>query len=167
MATTHQTVSSLCHGCRGRLQACQISFWRTFLCTIRCPTISGPVRHLDTPATMRDNELFDNQLTTFGVPVSDSQFQIIDRENKQRFLELIVRPRAHDVDSQQSGCRRKHRQFIWQARPNLLSTPLFNRIASPGGNAAAGGAAGGTGGGAGGTGGGIMLVVCRELVRCY
>lgn len=31
-------------------------------------------------------------LTTFGVPMSDSQFQIIDRENKQRFLELLFDP---------------------------------------------------------------------------
>lgn len=46
----------------------------------------------DKPATMRDMELFQNQLTTFGLPLSDTQFQIIDRENNQRFLELLFDP---------------------------------------------------------------------------
>ncbi len=46
----------------------------------------------DTPATMRDGELFNNTMTTFGLPMSDTQFQIIDRENKQRFLELLFDP---------------------------------------------------------------------------
>ena len=42
--------------------------------------------------TARDNEIFKNQLTTFGIPMSDTQFQLIDRENKQRLLELLFDP---------------------------------------------------------------------------
>ncbi len=44
------------------------------------------------PATRRDEELFKNCLTTFGYPLSDTQFQLIERENNQRFLELLFDP---------------------------------------------------------------------------
>ena len=47
---------------------------------------------MDTPAAARDMELFDNTLTTFGYPVSDTQFQLIQRENFQRLLELMYDP---------------------------------------------------------------------------
>nr|MDZ4836177.1 hypothetical protein [Candidatus Melainabacteria bacterium] len=47
---------------------------------------------IDTPAAERDMELFENVLTTFGYPVSDTQFQIIQRENFQRLLELLYDP---------------------------------------------------------------------------
>lgn len=47
---------------------------------------------IDTPAAERDMELFENVLTTFGYPVSDTQFQIIQRENFQRLLELLFDP---------------------------------------------------------------------------
>jgi uncharacterized membrane protein YgcG len=47
---------------------------------------------VDTPAAARDMELFENVLTTFGYPVSDTQFQIIQRENFQRLLELLYDP---------------------------------------------------------------------------
>ncbi|MBS1995572.1 MAG: hypothetical protein JSS86_04645 [Cyanobacteria bacterium SZAS LIN-2] len=44
------------------------------------------------PAAARDSELFDNLLTTYGLPMSDSQYQIISRENNQRLLELAFDP---------------------------------------------------------------------------
>lgn len=47
---------------------------------------------VDHPRHYRDLELFDNVLTTFGYPVSDTQFQIIQRENFQRLLELLYDP---------------------------------------------------------------------------
>jgi hypothetical protein len=43
-------------------------------------------------ATRRDGEITKNALTTYGLPVSDSQFQVIDRENRQRLLELMFDP---------------------------------------------------------------------------
>lgn len=46
----------------------------------------------DEPRTERDMELFENVLTTFGYPVSDTQFQLIQRENFQRLLELLYDP---------------------------------------------------------------------------
>ncbi|MBZ0187825.1 MAG: hypothetical protein K8F91_16385, partial [Candidatus Obscuribacterales bacterium] len=47
---------------------------------------------IDHPRHYRDLEVFDNVLTTFGYPVSDTQFQIIQRENFQRLLELLYDP---------------------------------------------------------------------------
>lgn len=61
----------------------------------------------DITATKRDEELFDTALGTYkmpknslgvniapvnGLPLSDTQFQIIDREDNQRFLELLFDP---------------------------------------------------------------------------
>jgi hypothetical protein len=43
-------------------------------------------------AAARDKEAFMGQMQTFGYPLSDSQFQIIDRENRQRFIELLFDP---------------------------------------------------------------------------
>jgi hypothetical protein len=51
-----------------------------------------PAIAVDTPAAARDSELFQNLMTTFGYPMSDSQFQIIQRENNQRLLELAFDP---------------------------------------------------------------------------
>lgn len=45
-----------------------------------------------TPAGRRDDELFNNTLTTFGLPMSDTQYQMISRENNQRMLELAGDP---------------------------------------------------------------------------
>jgi hypothetical protein len=45
-----------------------------------------------TPASARDDELFSNLLTTYGLPISDTQYQIIHRENLQRLLELLYDP---------------------------------------------------------------------------
>ncbi len=40
-----------------------------------------------------DQAIFEYELTTFGVgPISDTQFQMIDREDNQRFLELMFDP---------------------------------------------------------------------------
>lgn len=40
-----------------------------------------------------DQSIFEYELTTFGVgPISDTQFQMIDREDNQRFLELMFDP---------------------------------------------------------------------------
>lgn len=40
-----------------------------------------------------DQSIFEYELTTFGVgPISDTQFQMIDREDNQRFLELLFDP---------------------------------------------------------------------------
>ncbi len=45
------------------------------------------------PAQARDDEIWEYELTTFGVgPISDTQFQAIDREDNQRFLELAYDP---------------------------------------------------------------------------
>lgn len=49
----------------------------------------------DRPRTDRDLELFENVLTTFGYPVSDTQFQLIQRENFQRLLELMYDPERY------------------------------------------------------------------------
>lgn len=47
----------------------------------------------DKPKTMRDNELFRTAMQGVnGLPLTDTQFQILDRENKQRFLELLFDP---------------------------------------------------------------------------
>ena len=51
-----------------------------------------PMMATGTPAAARDSELFQNLLTTYGLPMSDSQFQIIQRENNQRLLELAFDP---------------------------------------------------------------------------
>jgi hypothetical protein len=98
---------------------------------------------LDTPATMRDNELFDHQLTTFGVPVSDSQFQIIDRENKQRFLELMFDPERMMWTVSNLGIGANTANSLAGTAESSFNTAV-NRIASPGGTAAGG--TGGTGG---------------------
>jgi len=40
----------------------------------------------------RDDEVFKNTLKTNGLPLSDTQFQVIQRENHQRFLEQLYDP---------------------------------------------------------------------------
>ncbi|HEY9785469.1 MAG TPA: hypothetical protein V6D17_08715, partial [Candidatus Obscuribacterales bacterium] len=57
---------------------------------------------MDKVLTKRDEAIFEKatgfeppgiaRLTTYGLPMSDTQFQLIDRENKQRFLELLWDP---------------------------------------------------------------------------
>jgi hypothetical protein len=110
------------------------------------PYYQWPCPALDTPATMRDNELFDNQLTTFGVPVSDSQFQIIDRENKQRFLELMFDPERMMWTVSNLGIGSNTANSLAGTAESSFNTAV-NRIASPGGSAAGGtSGAGGAGG---------------------
>lgn len=116
------------------------------------PYYQWPCPALDTPATMRDNELFDHQLTTFGVPVSDSQFQIIDRENKQRFLELMFDPERMMWTVSNLGIGANTANSLAGTAESAFNTAV-NRIASPGGTAAGG--AGGTGGAGGINAGGL------------
>lgn len=51
-----------------------------------------PMMANNTTLQSKDNELFKNQLTTNGMPLSDTQFQVIQRENHQRMLELLYDP---------------------------------------------------------------------------
>jgi hypothetical protein len=44
------------------------------------------------PAMFADDEVFQNTLTTLNWPISDTQFQLIDREDNQRFAELAFDP---------------------------------------------------------------------------
>lgn len=56
----------------------------------------------DQPLTKRDNAIFERatgyqlpgqgQITTYGLPISDTQYQLIDRENNQRYNELLWDP---------------------------------------------------------------------------
>src|SRR5262249_55501781 len=47
---------------------------------------------LDMPLAKRDNEIFKNQMTTYGLWMSDTQFQALERENFQRQAELLLDP---------------------------------------------------------------------------
>ncbi len=47
---------------------------------------------VNTTPQSRDNEIFSNTLTTFGMPLSDTQFQMINRENNQRKVEQLWDP---------------------------------------------------------------------------
>lgn len=51
-----------------------------------------PLTATNTTVQTRDNEIYENQLTTFGMPVSDTQFQMINRENNQRKIEQMWDP---------------------------------------------------------------------------
>jgi hypothetical protein len=46
----------------------------------------------NTTLQSKDDEIYSNQLTTFGMPVSDTQFQMINRENNQRKIEQLWDP---------------------------------------------------------------------------
>jgi hypothetical protein len=46
------------------------------------------IPEIQIPKQAKDTEIFQNLMTTFGLPVSDTQFQMIARENNQRELEL-------------------------------------------------------------------------------
>ncbi|MDQ5934201.1 MAG: hypothetical protein QG574_1499 [Cyanobacteriota bacterium erpe_2018_sw_21hr_WHONDRS-SW48-000092_B_bin.40] len=46
----------------------------------------------NTTKQARDNEIYQNTLTTFGMPLSDTQFQMINRENNQRKIEQMWDP---------------------------------------------------------------------------
>lgn len=55
-----------------------------------------PLQVMDNSKSMAqegDQSIFEYELTTFGVgPISDTQLQMIDREDNQRFLELLFDP---------------------------------------------------------------------------
>jgi len=116
---------------------------------------------MDQPKTMRDLELFQNCLTTFGLPCSDTQFQMIDRENNQRMLELAFDPE----------------RFYWTStiQGQLQTASLANVLAGSSEAAfkqatarivqADGGGGNGAGGGAGGAGGapvGALINIANE-----
>lgn len=112
--------------------------------------------------TARDNEVFQNQLTTFGIPMSDTQFQLIDRENKQRFLELLFDPErwmwmytaasqlmftsASNTFAGMAGAQ-------FQATANAIVYGTSNPSSTGSGGSATGGSA--TGGAAGALGGAV------------
>jgi hypothetical protein len=58
------------------------------ICYIQPPGLIA----MDTPASARDGAVFNKLMATTGLPLTDTQFQVIDRENKQRFLELLFDP---------------------------------------------------------------------------
>ncbi|HEY9732649.1 MAG TPA: hypothetical protein V6C89_12095 [Drouetiella sp.] len=116
---------------------------------------------MDQPKTMRDLELFQNCLTTFGLPCSDTQYQMIDRENNQRMLELAFDPE----------------RFYWAStiQGQLQTASLANVLAGSSEAAfkqatarivqADGGGGNGAGGGAGGAGGapvGALINIANE-----
>jgi hypothetical protein len=126
-----------------------------------------PCPALDTPATMRDNELFDNQLTTFGMPVSDTQFQIIDRENKQRFLELMFDPERIMWTLQNMGVGSSAANSAAGVAESSFDTAV-NRITQADGAGAGGDSGAGIMGGGGGNGGlGALINIANENSGVY
>ncbi len=65
---------------------------RCDLCQYGIAYMQIPMVANNTTLQSRDNEVFQNQLTTNGLPLSDTQFQVIQRENHQRFLEQLYDP---------------------------------------------------------------------------
>ncbi len=115
----------------------------------------------DQPKTMRDLELFNNQLTTFGLPMSDTQYQMIDRENNQRMLELSFDPERFMWAATTQG------QLQTASAANVLagsSEAAFRqataRIVQADGNG--GNGAGGGGGGSGGAQVGALINIANE-----
>src|SRR5262249_22677740 len=45
-----------------------------------------------TPVSARESEAFQNLIPTKGLPMSDTMYQVLDRSNKQRFLEQAFDP---------------------------------------------------------------------------
>jgi hypothetical protein len=126
-----------------------------------------PCPALDTPATMRDNELFDNQLTTFGMPVSDTQFQIIDRENKQRFLELMFDPERIMWTLQNMGVGSSAANSAAGVAESSFDTAV-NRVTQADGGGTGGDSGAGIFGAAGGNGGlGALINIANENSGVY
>jgi hypothetical protein len=85
----------------------------------------------------RDNEIYENQLTTFGMPVSDTQFQMINRENNQRKIEQLWDPEKVQwltkATAQTGWCFCW--LIVWPVLLNSLSVPALDRIVNAdGGN---------------------------------
>ncbi|MBY0358997.1 MAG: hypothetical protein K2W82_13425 [Candidatus Obscuribacterales bacterium] len=58
-----------------------------------------------------DQSIFEYELTTFGVgPMSDTQYQMIEREDNQRFLELLFCPERWNWTAQAATCM-QHQQM--------------------------------------------------------
>lgn len=111
----------------------------------------------DVPATYRDLELFQTAMTgVHGMPLSDTQFQILDRENKQRFLELLFDPERFMWLSTNTG------QMQGASAANSLAgageTSFNNAFDKVTGGGASGGSGGGSGGGVGSAGKGLINV---------
>jgi len=105
---------------------------------------------MDKPLTMRDNELFDNTLTTYGLPMSDTQYQLINRENNQRFLELLFDPErvlwlATNTSQMQGACAANSIGASAEAAYGTAANYIVN---GPGAGAGGGGGGGAGGGGA-------------------
>jgi hypothetical protein len=94
-----------------------------------------PMVASDKPAAARDSELFQNLMTTFGYPVSDSQFQIIQRENNQRLLELAYDPeRVMWMTSTTSQTTSSQASKSMANTGELALTAVFNYIVNGDGN---------------------------------
>jgi hypothetical protein len=65
-------------------------------------------------ASKRDGEVTKNTVNTYGLPMSDTQFQIIDRENRQRILELAFDPE----------------RWVWsnEATDQLMASSMSNSV---------------------------------------
>ncbi len=116
----------------------------------------------DKPATYRDLELFQTAMQgTVGMPLSDTQFQILDRENKQRFIELLFDPERFmwmaTNTSQLQGAGAAN-SFAGVAENTFGSA--FDRIMQGDGTGSGGG--GGGSGGGGGASGGALINIANE-----
>jgi len=96
-----------------------------------------PMQGTGTPAAARDSELFDNLLTTYGLPMSDSQFQIIQRENNQRLLELAYDPeRVMWMTSATSQTTASAASKAMANTGEIALNAVFDRIVNADGNGA-------------------------------
>jgi len=96
-----------------------------------------PMMGTGTPAAARDSELFDNLMTTYGLPMSDSQFQIIQRENNQRLLELAFDPER--VMWATAGTAQTTTSSVSKSMANtgeIALNSVFDRIVNGDGNGA-------------------------------
>lgn len=103
---------------------------------------------MDKPLTKRDNELFDNTLTTWGLPISDTQYQLINRENNQRFLELLFDPErvlwlATNTSQMQGASAANSIGASAEAAYGTAANYIINGPASGAGTGGGGGAGGG------------------------
>lgn len=122
----------------------------------------------DEPCAFRDLELFNTAMQgTVGMPLSDTQFQILDRENKQRFIELLFDPERYmwlaTNTGQMQGAAGAN-SFAGVAENTFNSA--FDRIMQ--GDGSGGGGGGGGSGGGGGASGGSLINLANEnaLVPC-
>ncbi|MBU6451993.1 MAG: hypothetical protein KGS72_09470 [Cyanobacteria bacterium REEB67] len=87
------------------------------------------------PAAARDSELFNNLMTTYGLPMSDSQYQIISRENNQRMMELAFDPeRVMWMTSATSQTTTSATSKAMANTGEIALNAVFNRIVNGDGN---------------------------------